>query len=201
MKARTADPTVAYYDEHAKEFLARTKDLPMDRLYEPFVRGLPAGGLILDVGCGTGRDAAAFRKMGFEVLPFDASAVMVEMCARATGLKPLHMRFADMAFREEFDGVWACASLIHVPKGSMRGILKRCSRALKESGIFFGSFRRGEGEEVQDGRFFSFYNELTLTEEMRRVPELRVQRLWITNAVRPEKRGEKWVNVIAKKRS
>lgn len=93
-----------------------TGALNMSALHDRFLRHVPPGCRILDAGCGVGRDALAFAGPGYAVVAFDASAEMVRLTReRVAGqAEVLHMRFEDVAWREEFDGIWACASLLHV---------------------------------------------------------------------------------------
>ena len=79
------DATVRFYDERAEEFRDQTVNVPMDHLYEPFLAHIPAGGRILDAGCGVGRDSKAFLARGYRVVSFDASEKMVAMTTQLTG--------------------------------------------------------------------------------------------------------------------
>ena len=109
--------TVGYYDLNAERFEADTGELDLSELYARFIKRMEPRGRVLDVGCGVGRDALAFAKRGYSVVAFDGSAEMVRLAReRIAGLaEVLQMRFDEMPWREEFDGVWACASLLHVP--------------------------------------------------------------------------------------
>src|SRR5512140_122033 len=116
--------TLDYYEENAEAFDQRTRDVDMSPIYEEFLPLLPAGGYILDAGCGTGRDSAEFLKRGFRVLAMDASKAMVARAAKRIGQPVLNISFAQMQFDHEFDGVWACASLLHVPRREMPQVFR-----------------------------------------------------------------------------
>jgi SAM-dependent methyltransferase len=119
---RPSDPlrlTLDYYEQNAEAFDQRTRDIDLSPLYQEFLPLLPPGGFILDAGCGTGRDSAEFLKRGFRVLAMDASKAMVQRAVRRIGQPVLHISFAQMQFSNEFDGIWASASLLHVPKREM----------------------------------------------------------------------------------
>src|SRR5262245_33297557 len=105
-----SDPTVAYYDAQAEQYALETRTAEMGRLYEPFLKLVPSGGHILDAGCGSGRDALAFRRLGYRVTAFDASPVLCKMAEDLIGQSVSVLRFQEVAFREEFDSIWACAS-------------------------------------------------------------------------------------------
>ena len=151
----------AYYDAYADHFRGRTAGWPMPEVYEPFLRELPLRAHVLDAGCGPGRNAAAFLSRNYRVTAIDASAAMVEL-ARRSGIDARVMTFQQLAFTEEFDGIWASASLLHVPRAEITEVLGRFARALKPQGILYVSLKEGHSEHIaEDGRFFSYF---TLTE-------------------------------------
>jgi 2-polyprenyl-3-methyl-5-hydroxy-6-metoxy-1,4-benzoquinol methylase len=119
-----------YYDAHAAEFFDRTVQVDLADLRSRFTDLLAPGASILDAGCGSGRDSKAFAEAGFSVTAFDCSPPMVELAARYTGLPVQQLRFQDLRFEELFDGIWACASLLHVPIRDEVAVFKRLIRAL-----------------------------------------------------------------------
>ena len=141
MKPRQhSDPverTLDYYDSHAEEFIERTANLSIEHLYEPFLALVPEGGRILDAGCGSGRDAAEFARRGYEVVAFDGSAEIARLASKRTGLKVLHLTFDQIDWREEFDGVWACASLLHLPSPQLQTALDRMIGGLRRGGVLY----------------------------------------------------------------
>jgi len=146
-----------YYEENAADFTQRTRALELDAIYAPFLEFVASGGSILDAGCGSGRDCVAFLNKGYRVKAIDASSAMVSE-ARRLGVDAEVQSFREMTFEAEFDGIWACASLLHVPKSEIVDVLKRFSLALKLKGILFVSLKEGEGEGIaEDGRFFSYF--------------------------------------------
>jgi 2-polyprenyl-3-methyl-5-hydroxy-6-metoxy-1,4-benzoquinol methylase len=121
--------TLAYYDEHANEFIERTANVSMAHLYQPFLELIPSRGKVLDAGCGSGRDSAEFARRGYQVTAFDGSAVLAQLATHRTGLDVLHQTFADTNWRDEFDRVWASASLLHLPSREILTALARLARA------------------------------------------------------------------------
>lgn len=187
--------TVSYYDEHAKDFCKATVNADMSFCRDKFMKYLPTGAHILDAGCGSGRDSKAFLEAGFQVTAIDASP---HMCIEAENLlhqKVSCMPFEDMDFQDEFDGIWACASLVHVTKREITDILLRLKRALKQNGIFYASFKYGEGERTVQGRFFNDYEEKSFRKLLEK-QGFAVQELFITEDVRMDRAGKKWINVV-----
>jgi SAM-dependent methyltransferase len=195
------DPTIQYYNEHAEEFRNQTINAPMDHLYAPFLAHIRASGRILDAGCGVGRDSKAFLDRGYQVVSFDASDRMTALTTQLTGQPVLHLRFEDVDFRDEFDGVWACASLLHVRRSEIEPALRRLIRAVKPGGIVYASFKLGDGERTREGRLFNDYNEPAFRTLLSRMPEQECVDCWQTQDVRPERVGETWLNALLRKLS
>lgn len=193
------EQTLSYYEANAERFFHNTRDLVMDTIYEPFLSLLPPGAHILDVGCGSGRDSRAFLERGYEVTALDASAAMVELASRHIGRPVLHMSFDQVRFRDLFDGIWACASLLHVPTPSMARVLEQLGMALKVGGVMYASFKYGEGEAVRDGRLFNDYDENSFRRLLDTQPEMESVRLWRTTGFRPERSDTVWLHVLLRK--
>jgi 2-polyprenyl-3-methyl-5-hydroxy-6-metoxy-1,4-benzoquinol methylase len=193
------DQTLAYYNEHAEEFIERTADLPMEHLYEPFLAVIPPGGRILDAGCGSGRDAAEFAKRGYQVTAFDGAANLAKLASQRTGLSVLHLTFEEMNWKEEFDGVWACASLLHLPSDRIDGALHRLTDGLRRGGVLFVSMKAGEFEGRRDQRWFTDTTP-TLLGELLTGAGLELLKVWET-----ENAGAglttRWVSALAQRRT
>src|SRR4051794_16741323 len=168
-----------WYDANAEHFAQRTLGNDMSDVYRPFLELLPAGGHILDAGCGPGRDAKSFCERGFRVTAFDASAAMVALCTRHASIPALHLQFDAVNFEAIFDGVWACASLLHVPREALPDTIRQLARALKPGGIFYMSFQSGEGERVEpDGRLFTNFSPAALRQMIDGIDDLDAIDLW-----------------------
>lgn len=147
----------AYYKTHAEEFCRRTESVSMDAAYSAFLQLLLRGSHVLDAGCGSGRDAVAFLARGYHVTAVDASPAMVH-AARSRGINARVIAFQRMSYRKDFDGIWACATLLHVPHAEIREVLRRFHRALRSKGVLYASLKEGRGEGIAaDGRFFSYF--------------------------------------------
>jgi len=193
------DPTYEYYNARAKEFFDETVNLDMGAAYEAFLKLLPKGGKILDAGCGSGRDSLYFKKKGYDVVAFDSSGAMVKLASDFIGSHVLHMTFDDVAFTEAFDGVWACASLLHVPKSRMEAVMYKLALALKRGGVLYASFKYGDREEIRRDRHFSDYTESEFQILANKIASLSIIKHWKTADARPNRQDEYWFNVLLRK--
>lgn len=187
--------TLHYYQTNAQTFFDGTVNVDMSSLYETFTRHLAPGARVLDAGCGSGRDAKAFQEMGYQVEAFDASPAMVELAREHAGLPVQLMTFADVDWKEEFDGIWCCASLLHVPAVELPGVMQRLADALKPGGVWYVSFKYGDGEREVDGRRFTDLDEVGLKALIGGVVGIEVSEIWVTRDRRPG-RDESWVNGV-----
>ena len=194
------EQTLSYYEANAERFVENTRDIDMDSIYEPFLSLLSPGAHVLDAGCGSGRDSRAFLERGYEVTALDASEAMVELASHHIGRPVLHLSFDQVRFREHFDGVWASASLLHVPRHSIAKVLERLVIALKVGGVMYASFKYGEGETIRDGRLFNDYDERSLRDLLRSRPDLVPLEVWRTTDLRPDRNDVTWLDVLLRKR-
>lgn len=191
--------TIDYYDEHAEEYIHSTSKIDMSHIYQPFLSRLKKGQRILDAGCGSGRDTKAFLHLGYDVLPIDASREMTNATERLTGVTACQLRLQKIGFKDEFDGIWACASLLHVSLDELPSVLGRMVRALRCGGVLYFSFKEGKSERLENGRLFTDLTESSLRDLVSDQQSLEVETVWITDDARPG-RADRWLNVIGKKR-
>lgn len=187
--------TMDYYRQHADAFFSGTVDVDMASLYQPFVAALPAQGRVLDAGCGSGRDSKAFARMGYTVDAFDASPEMVAMASEHARLAVRQMRFDEVDAVSRYDGIWCCASLLHVPSVELPDAMQRLARALKPGGIWYVSFKYGEGERAKEGRHFTDLTEPALTALVAPLDGIHIKTMWKTEDKRPD-RDETWLNAL-----
>ncbi len=195
------EPTISYYDENADSFVESTLSVDMSVLYDRFESYLQDGDRILDLGCGSGRDSRYFSKKGYRVVAVDPS---IEMCKRAREIASItvyQMCAEDLRFIEEFDAIWACASLLHVKKSNMQDTMNHILTSLKNGGVMYASWKYGEGERVVDGRYYSDYTENDLELLIEKIKGIEIMDTWMTQDVRKERKEDKWINVILKKQA
>jgi SAM-dependent methyltransferase len=171
----------------------------MSELYRRFLAHVPKGGKILDAGCGSGRDTHYFRQLGFDVEAFDASAEMCRLATELTGRIVQQKTFEQFDSVLAFDAVWACASILYVRRDSIDSVLEKLSAALKPTGVMFLSFKLWDGEWEEGGRFFNSYDECALRSLLQDHPLLQIESIWISNDMRPNRAGEKWLNALLRK--
>jgi 2-polyprenyl-3-methyl-5-hydroxy-6-metoxy-1,4-benzoquinol methylase len=194
--------TVDYYNRNAEAFRDRTADCSVGHLHDAFLARLPAGAHILDAGCGPGRDAAVFLRRGFRVTSIDASSSMVEFASRAMGQPAILMPFEQIEFEDMFEGVWACASLLHVPLAQIDGVIARLVRALKPGGMFYMSTKAGDGERIMgDGRLFCDYTQPALRALLAQNPSLELLDIHQEPPFPHQTDGRNWLHATSRKRA
>lgn len=198
-KAKLHEATIDYYEKHADEFVISTSSIDMGALYERFERYLSYGARILDLGCGSGRDSLYFHRRGYDVVAVDPSNAMCKKTRTIVDIPVITLGAEDLAFNEEFDGVWACASLLHIPLERIEFALKAIFSSLKDKGILYCSWKYGGGERIENGRFYSYYNELTLNTIIQQLREAKLIDVWISCDLRPDRSSEKWLNALIRK--
>ncbi|MDG2273222.1 MAG: class I SAM-dependent methyltransferase [Halioglobus sp.] len=153
------DITIAHYEQNALSFWQGTKDHDVRQNYDRFlVQFVTAGQLdILDFGCGPGRDLAYFKSLGHRPVGVDGSVSFCAMAQKNTGCSVLHQSFLSLDLGEAaFDGIFANASLFHIPKQEFPRVLSQLHHALRPGGILFSSNPRGNSEEFSGDRYGHF---------------------------------------------
>ena len=188
--------SIWYYNDNAEKFFNDTHKLDMQDIYNKFIPHLPKGGKILDAGCGSGRDIKKFSELGYDAIGFDASKDMVKRANSLTNGKVLHLHFEEINWINEFDGIWACASLLHVPEKNFKSVGTKLYKSLKINCPFYLSFKYGYREYVKDNRFFQCHDEKSLENLMKSIGSFSKQEFWQTTDIRPDRKKEKWLNAI-----
>lgn len=191
--------TLSFYQHNAEDFFNATVAVDMASLYAPFLERVAPQGKILDAGCGSGRDSKAFKALGFDVEAFDATPEMVALASKHAGIVVRQLTFAELIEQERYDGIWCCASLLHVPVAELPDAMQRLAVALKPGGTWYVSFKYGSGEREKEGRHFTDLNEKALEALVSQLPDIEVVAMWQTQDKRPE-RNETWLNALMSKR-
>ena len=197
---KNSNKTLQYYNETAPTFVQGTITADLSKLHRRFLKLLPIQAHILDLGCGSGRDAKAFLDAGYQVTAIDGSAGCCKLAGDYIGQPVLCQTFEELDFDAAFDGVWACASLLHVPYAELTGIFAKIARALRPGGYLYASFKYGDFEGERNGRYFTDLDEGRLAAVMQPVAGLTIVETFVTGDVRDGRGGEKWLNVIGERR-
>ena len=192
--------TINYYNINADKFIENTLFVDFTQTQQRFLSRLKKGAFILDFGCGSGRDTRYFLEQGYQVEAIDGSEEMCRLAARYTGVGVRHMLFQELSEKENYDGIWACSSILHLPLQELAGVMSRMAVALKEKGIIYTSFKYGSFSGQRNGRFFTDMTEDSFAEFMQKTEGLETEEQWITSDVRPERGEEKWLNLILRKK-
>lgn len=192
--------TLAYYDNHAKEFVAGTMHVDFRDTQNRFLNKLTRGDYILDFGCGSGRDTKCFLEKGYKVDAVDGSEELCRMASAYTGIDVRHMRFHELEERQKYDGIWACSSILHLSYDGLKCVLRKVSEALKSKGIVYASFKYGDYEGERNGRYFIDMTEKKIARLLQNIDGLELEETWITSDVRPGRDEEKWLNIILRKK-
>lgn len=193
------EATLQFYKDHAQDFVKGTLSADMSEARQHFLQCLPESARILDFGCGSGRDTKAFLDLGYQVDACDGSEELCRIASEVTGIPVRHMFFQDLDETGVYDGIWACASILHLPKEELAAVLRKIADALKKKGVLYTSFKYGDFEGMRGGRYFTNYTEDTVKVLFDSVPTLQITELWITGDVRPGRGEERWINILARR--
>ena len=192
------DTTLSWYRENAIQYAEETRNsLVLDALWG-FLSRMKEGGTILDYGSGSGRDSAYFINKGFSVDSLDGSAEMKAQAERLFGIKVKLASFLSLEEKDKYDGIWAQASILHLEEHDLRVALTLIERALKRDGVFYSSFRKGEEDGYENGRW---YTNMTEGRFLSFLPaSLYVEKIWESQDVRPRV-NRTWLSIICRKKS
>ena len=190
--------TKDYYNQYADEFTQATLHVDMESLYQPFLAELSEGAYILDIGCGSGRDSLALKNKGYKVEAIDYSEELVRRAIQYTGIQVKLQSFYEIEAHEIYDGIWACASLLHCERDRLTEVIGKLIKALKPNGVLYMSFKYGESDREKDGRKFTDLNETQAEGLLEQFDHVQQIQQWITVDLRSD-RQEQWLNLLWKK--
>lgn len=191
-----SDKTLDYYNQNADAFVAGTISVDFKQKQDKFIGRLQAGDYILDFGCGSGRDTKYFLEAGMKVDATDGSEELCKIASKYTGIKVRQMLFQELDEYEKYDGIWACSSILHLPKDELKQVLIKMAAALNAGGIIYTSFKYGNYEGERNGRYFTDFTIDSFADFIQDVKHLKLIECWITGDVRLGRGEEKWLNLI-----
>lgn len=194
-----ANKTLSYYNKNAHDFVEKTKDVSFSKVQDEFLSYMSANSLILDFGCGSGRDTKYFLEKGYKVDAIDGSAELCRLASEYTGIKVKRRLFSELSADSLYDGIWACSSILHLSKEELRVVLHKMMKATKDNGYIYTSFKYGEFEGYRNERYFTDFTEDSFETFIKDVPGLKMIEYWISEDVCPGRGEEKWLNLILQK--
>ncbi len=193
------DKTIDYYNKNAQTFTAGTVDVSFCEVQDRFLDMLPEEAYILDFGCGSGRDTKYFLTKGYRVDAIDGSEELCKIASKTAGISVKQMYFEDLDAEEVYDGIWACASILHLPKDALSDVLVKMLRAVKVGGYIYTSFKYGEQEGYRNGRYFTDFTEDSFKEYVKNIENMEIVNMWVSADVRPGREDERWLNLVMRK--
>lgn len=191
--------TLIYYNQNAQKFNQNTINVDFKSTQERFLKKLSSSSEILDFGCGSGRDTKYFLSKGHHVTAIDGSEELCKIASEYTGISVRNMLFQDLNEKNVYDGIWACSSILHLPYDELKSVLCKMAQALKQNGIVYTSFKYGTFEGERNGRYFTDMTEEKFEKLLEEVKAFHIEEQWISSDVRPDRRDEKWLNLILRK--
>ncbi|MEI3520519.1 MAG: methyltransferase domain-containing protein [Anaerosacchariphilus sp.] len=191
--------TLEYYNKNAEKFAKDTRSVEFTEMQDKFLSLLPSNGYILDYGCGSGRDTKYFLSRGFKVDAIDGSVELCRIASAYSGIEVKQMMFQELNIENQYDGIWACSSILHLPKSELKTVIEKMRTALKKKGYIYTSFKYGKYEGERNGRHFTDFTEAGFREFVRDISEVKIVKEWITGDARSGRSEEKWLNLILQK--
>ena len=194
--------TLDYYNKNSEEYFNSTLNVDMTNTYKAFLKLLPKGGKILDLGCGSGRDSMNFMKLGYEVTSVDGAKKLAKKASVLLGNEVIVSTFEELELKEKFHGIWACASLLHIKREDLKIVLNNLYNNLDDNGVFYMSFKYGEKEYVDDkNRYFNCFTDESIISFINENTKYNILGLYITEDKLGRVNEVKWVNLICNKKS
>lgn len=193
------DKTLVYYNKNAESFVEGTVSVDFTSTQNKFLDELQKGDLILDFGCGSGRDTKYFLEKGYRVEAVDGSEELCRIASKLTGITVRHMLFQELDAVDKYDGIWACSSILHLSQSELRFVIERMLIALKNQGVIYTSFKYSNFEGERNGRYFTDFTLETFEIFLKEIKGIEIKTYWITGDVRPGREEEKWLNLILRK--
>ena len=189
-----------YYESNAERYAAETLSADMSEQYQRFLPLLKDGVKLLDVGSGSGRDACYFQKQGYQVTALEPSKNLGREIRKVFSGEIVCSDIQSYQPMERYDGIWACASLIHLQEEVVLQFFEKIDQYLNDNGIVYASGKSGISTgEVADGRFFLEFTEQLVEKIMTVNKQLKLEQLWYTEDV-SGRRGFRWLNVVLRLR-
>lgn len=195
----TDNTTLDYYNKNSLDFVIATRDVNFGEIQNKFLSYIAHDGVILDFGCGSGRDTKYFLSKGYAVEAWDGSIELCKAASEFTQIDVKNKLFQELSAYNFYDGIWACSSILHLPLDELILVMTKIENALKNNGILYTSFKYGEFSGERNGRYFTDMTEDRFDEILKHCPSLHIIEIWQTGDVRQDREHEKWLNILLRK--
>jgi len=186
-----------YYNKNTEAFYENTVNAKMNETYDIFEEYL-VGNKILDLGCGSGRDSLYFLNKNYNVAALDVSENLAKKAGELIGKEVIVKDMLDIDYINEFNGIWACASILHIKRDNILDMFKKCYNSLETDGIFYSSFKYRDNDYEKEGRAFTCFKEEGM-EKLIKLTDFKIIKIWKTVDVRPGRPEEYWLNILLRK--
>ncbi len=191
--------TIDYYNKNAREYINLTREVSSENRQQMLLKYLHPSAYILDLGCGSGKDSKSFIDKGYQVYSLDGSEQMAKLASDYIGKEVVCKKIEEINFQEEFDAIYASASLLHIPRKNQRKVFLKLVNALKKNGYLYVNYKYGEFEGIREGRYYTDYTFEAFKEFIKEIEELKIVESEI--CMDELGRGNNWINIILKKMS
>ncbi|NLJ95620.1 MAG: class I SAM-dependent methyltransferase [Clostridiales bacterium] len=193
------DSTRMFYESNAEEYFNKTYNANMLYEYDRFLNYVAPTGHVMDLGCGSGRDSLFFLQHNYIVDALDSSKKLCELVNKKIGIKPLNCRIQDWKPNIRYDGIWACASLLHLKSDEFETFIRNLQIYLNIHGVLFASVKNGIPTGVcDDGRYYQNYTEASIKNIIDKNPALSLKELWYSQDSF-DRDDFRWMNFIVMK--
>lgn len=185
-----------YYNEEYASYVENSINVDLLHIYDQFLELIPIKGSILDAGCGSGRDMLYFNNAGYSVKGFDNSIKMVEIASSYSKCSVDYTSFEKIEYKDAFDGIWACASLLHVQREDLNDVFIKLHKALHKGGILYCSFKNREDDFTDNKRSFTCFSPQKIEQFISLLSIFSIEKIFISEDARKERKGEMWTNAL-----
>lgn len=193
------DKTLTWYEENGQEYADYSCQEDMKYEHKRFTENVPAGSLVLDIGCGSGRDTRFFIENGYSVEAADGSAEMCRIASEYTGIQVRNINFNELNEKDRYNGIWASKCLLHLPFEELKKIFDKLMDAMKIQGFLYMSFKYGTFEGYRDDRYFLDMDIEKSAELILPRKDALLMECWKSHAPKRDGTDQLWLNLIVRK--
>src|SRR5574344_1378393 len=190
--------TLAYYNKNAQEYFDKTINGNMNKAYHLFISCLKSNDNILDLGCGSGRDSKYFIEQGYNITAIDGSKEMCKIASTYINQEVYNITFDELNTNKKYNGIWACATLLHINKSEFINTLNKLYSILVDDGILYISLKNGDNNEIVDNKFYQYYTKDEL-DKIFADNNFRIKEYFIATSSTNKDEDRYWHNYILKK--